>query len=152
MRQKNALRGHYIGDFDPAHPTQEPSEWVELAKWVTEVSDDTDETTTDEAYYDGDGTTETTVTGVKIAYTFDGTYDAEDKAQAKIANMKTKTGDGRKLWHKVVDSNKKKQWVGVATATEIIAGSGAAGDYEKFGCKLGYNSIPKETPYVEVGS
>ncbi|WP_413777396.1 phage tail tube protein, partial [Streptococcus pneumoniae] len=49
------------------------------------------------------------------------------------------------LWHKVVSSDKKKQWVGAATATEIKAGSGAASDYEVFGCKLSYNSTPKET-------
>ncbi|WP_410204793.1 phage tail tube protein, partial [Acinetobacter baumannii] len=62
-----------------------------------------------------------------------------------IAGMKYKTGDDRKLWHKVVSSDRKKQWVGAATATEIKAGSGAASDYEAFGCKLSYNSTPKET-------
>lgn len=149
-RLKNALRGHFIAPYNPETPNQEPEEWLELAKWVTEVSDDTDETTTDEAYYDGDGTTETTVTAVKIAWTFTGTYDAEDKAQALIASLKNKTGDGRKCWHKVVESNKKKQYVGVATATEIKAGSGAAGDFEAFGCKLSYNSIPKESIPVGV--
>lgn len=150
MRNKNALRGHFIGAFDPSNPTKEPTEWMELAKWVAEVNDDTDETITDEAYYDGDGTTETTVTAVKIAYSFTGTYDPEDKAQAHIASLKTKTGDGRKVWHKVVQSDKKKQYVGVSTATEIKAGSGAAGDYEAFGCKLSYNAIPKESVPSEV--
>lgn len=144
-RYKNALRGHFVGEYDPKNPTQEPSEWFELAKWITEVGDDTDEGTTDEAYYDGDGTTETNVTSVKIAYTFTGTYDSEDKAQAFIASKKTKVGDGRKLWHKVVSAGNDKQYVGVATATEIKAGSGAAGDYEEFGCKISYNALPKES-------
>ncbi|SND44454.1 major tail shaft protein [Streptococcus pneumoniae] len=118
---------------------------MELAKWISDVSDDTDEKTDDQAYYDGDGVEETTVVSVKGAYTFEGTYDPDDKAQALIAGMKYKTGDDRKLWHKVVSSDKKKQWVGAATATEIKAGSGAASDYEVFRCKLSYNSTPKET-------
>ena len=142
MRQKNALRGHYVAPYNNGtEPTED--KWVELAKWISDVSDDTDEKTDDQAYYDGDGVEETTVVSVKGAYTFEGTYDPEDKAQALIASMKYKTGDDRKLWHKVVSSDKKKQWVGAAT--EIKAGSGAASDFEAFGCKLSFNSTPKET-------
>ena len=62
--------------------------------------------------------------------------------------MKYKTGDERKVWHKVVQSDKKKQFVGVATVTEIKAGSGAAADYEVFGCKISYNATPKESAIV----
>ena len=143
-RQKNALRGHFVAPYNNGtEPTED--KWLELAKWISDVSDDTDEKTEDQAFYDGDGTEETTVVSVKGAYTFEGTYDPEDKAQALIAGVKYKTGDDRKLWHKVVSSDKKKQWVGAATATEIKAGSGAASDYEAFGCKLSYNSTPKET-------
>ena len=138
-RQKNALRGHFVAPYNGG---TEPST---SETWISDVSDDTDEKTDDQAYYDGDGVEETTVISVKGAYTFEGTYDPDDKAQALIAGMKYKTGDDRKLWHKVVSSDNKKQWVGVATATEIKAGSGAASDYEAFGCKLSYNSTPKET-------
>ena len=102
----------------------------------------------DQAFYDGDGTEETSVISVKGAYTFEGTYDPEDPAQALIAAMKYKTGDERKVWHKVVQSDKKKQFVGVATVTEIKAGSGAAADYEALGCKISYNATPKESAIV----
>lgn len=147
-RQKNALRGHFIAPYNGGTEPTGESAWLELAKWITDVSDDTDEKTEDQAFYDGDGTEETSVISVKGAYTFEGTYDPEDPAQALIAAMKYKTGDERKVWHKVVQSDKKKQFVGVATVTEIKAGSGAAADYEAFGCKISYNATPKESAIV----
>mgnify|MGYP000859964426 FL=1 len=147
-RQKNALRGHFVAPYNGGTEPTGESAWLELAKWITDVSDDTDEKTEDQAFYDGDGTEETSVISVKGAYTFEGTYDPDDKAQALIAAMKYKTGDERKVWHKVVQSDKKKQFVGVATVTEIKAGSGAAADYEAFGCKISYNATPKESAIV----
>lgn len=147
-RQKNALRGHFVAPYNNGTEPASAETWLELAKWITDVSDDTDEKTEDQAFYDGDGTEETSVISVKGAYTFEGTYDPDDKAQALIASMKYKTGDERKVWHKVVQSDKKKQFVGVATVTEIKAGSGAAADYEAFGCKISYNATPKESAIV----
>lgn len=147
-RQKNALRGHFVAPYNGGTEPTTQETWLELAKWITDVSDDTDEKTEDQAFYDGDGTEETSVISVKGAYTFEGTYDPDDKAQALIAAMKYKTGDERKVWHKVVQSDKKKQFVGVATVTEIKAGSGAAADYEAFGCKISYNATPKESAIV----
>lgn len=147
-RQKNALRGHFVAPYNGGTEPTGESTWLEFAKWITDVSDDTDEKTEDQAFYDGDGTEETSVISVKGAYTFEGTYDPEDPAQALIAAMKYKTGDERKVWHKVVQSDKKKQFVGVATVTEIKAGSGAAADYEAFGCKISYNATPKESAIV----
>ncbi|HEQ1324159.1 TPA: phage tail protein [Streptococcus pyogenes] len=150
-RQKNALRGHFIAPYNAGvEPEAKGSEWMEITKWIKDISDDTDEKTEDEAYYDGDGTEETTVVGVKGAYTFEGTYDPEDKAQKHIADMKYKTGEGRKVWHKVVASDNKKQWIGLSTVSEIIAGSGAAADFEAFSCKITYNSLPKESVPSEV--
>ena len=119
-----------------------------MAKWITDVDDDTDESTTSVAYYDGDGTEETSVTGVKESYSFKGTYDAEDPAMKYIAALKRKTANDRLVWHKIVDSDGKNQHVGIATVTGIKAGSGAAADYEEFACKISYNSIPKTTAVV----
>ncbi|WP_155974226.1 phage tail tube protein [Streptococcus ruminantium] len=150
-RNKNALRGHFIAPFESSSKKPEDGEWLEIAKWISDISDDTDEETTEEAYYDGDGTKETTVTGVKLAYTVEGTYDPEDKAQKHIADLKLKLGNDRLVWHKVVSADKKKQWIGPATVTDIIAGSGAASDYEQFKCKITYNSIPEESIPAGVG-
>mgnify|MGYP003599086280 FL=1 len=46
-RLKNALRGHFIAAFDPASPDTAPTAYLELAKWISSVSDDTDEQTDD---------------------------------------------------------------------------------------------------------
>lgn len=142
-RLKNALRGHFIAEYTGGN--EEPEEWLELAKYISNVSDDTDEDTDDTGFYDGDGSKETTVTGVSIAYSVEGFYDAEDEAQALVADKKLKIGEGRKLWHKVVSADNKKTWVGVATVSDIIAGSGDATEFEEFGCTITYNQIPTET-------
>lgn len=147
-RQKNALRGHFIAPVTDPKTEPDKAAYKELAKWIEDVDDDTDETTTSVAYYDGDGTEETTVTGVKGSYTFKGTYDKEDEAMALVAGLKYKLGNDRLVWHKVVDSDGKNQHVGIATVSGIKAGSGAAANYEEFSCKISYNSLPKTTAVV----
>lgn len=144
-RFKNALRGHFVAPINETTPDTEPTEWLELAKWISSITDDTEETTEETAYYDGDGTPEEEVTAVAGAYSVEGLYDSADPAQALIAGLKYKTGDGRKLWHKVVSADGEKQWVGIATATGIVAGSGEASGYEEFACNLRYDQIPEET-------
>ena len=149
-RLKNALRGHFIGAFDPMTPTAPPTEWLEVAKWISTVGDETEEQTDDTGFYDGDGTPETSVTGVAGAYSFEGFYDAEDPAQAMIAGMKYKIGDDRKVWHKIVSADGEKQWVGPATVSNIIAGAGDATEFEDFSCTITYNQLPTESPVSGV--
>lgn len=154
-RLKNALRGHFIAPVPTTGAEPADSDYLELAKWISGVTDDTDEETDDTGFYDGDGTKETTVTGVSGAYTFEGFYDSEDPAQALVASKKYKIGDDRKLWHKIVSADGKKQWTGLATVSDIKAGDGDATDYEAFGCKLTFNQLPKEkaiTPPTGGGS
>lgn len=150
VKHKNALRGHFIAPFTSLSAKPQSGDWLELASFISSITDDTDEKIEEQAYYDSDGTEETTVVGVKVAYTFGGIYDPENDAQKHIAGLKLKLGNERLVWHKVVSADKKKEWVGPATVTEIIAGSGAAADYEEFGCKISYNSIPEESVPVGV--
>lgn len=144
-RFKNALRGHFIGIFDSEAPTAEPEEWLELAKWISNITDDTEESTEETAYYDGDGTPESEVISVAGAYSFEGLYDSTDPAQELIAGLKYKIGDGRKVWHKVVAADNSKQWVAPATVTNIVAGSGEASEHEAFSCNIRYDRIPDES-------
>ena len=147
-RFKNALRGHFIAPITDPKVEPEKSTYLELAKWIEDITDDTDEQTTSTAYYDGDGTEETTVTAVKGTYTVKGTYDKEDPAMKYIADLKYKLGNDRLVWHKVVDADGKTQAVGIATVSDIKAGSGAAAEYEEFSCKISYNSLPKVSAVV----
>lgn len=150
-RQKNALRGHFVQAYVPG--TEEPTAvWLELARYISSISDDTQEETEDTAWYDGDGTPETSVTSVAGAYSIEGQYDSTDPAQELIAGMKYKTGDGRKVYHKVVSSDGKKEWVGRATVTAIVAGAGDASAYEEFSCNIRFDAIPVEKiPSPPVG-
>lgn len=143
-KQKNALRGHFVQEYVPG--TETPGEeWLELADNIATITDNTVEATEEEGYYDGDGTPEEAVISVAGAYTVEGNYNAKDPAQALIAGLKYKTGDGRKLWHRVVSSNGTKEWAGRATVTGIVDGDGDATAYERFSCNIRFDSIPKET-------
>lgn len=147
-RLKNVERKHFVQAYKPG--TEEPGEdWLPLAHLISNIGDDTQEGTEEEAFYDGDGTPETTVTSIAQAYTPEGYYDSDDPAQELIAGLKFKTGDGRKLWHRVVRSDGKMEWVGRATATAIIAGAGEASAYEEFSCNIRYDQIPEQTDLTE---
>ena len=143
-RLKNALRVHEIGIFNPATPTTEPKDWLKLAKYIGTVNDESDEDTDDTGYYDGDGTPEETVLSVVGGYSFEGLYDAEDKAQALIASMRYKVGDARRVWLRVTSSDRKKSWTEVANVSEIKIGDGDATDYEAFECTIKWIRLPKE--------
>ncbi|KAA0941619.1 phage tail protein [Sporosarcina sp. ANT_H38] len=148
-RQKNALRGHFIQAYVAGTETN-TEVWLELAKYISSISDDTSEETEDTAFYDGDGTPETSVISVAGAYSIEGQYDPTDAAQELIAGLKYKTGEGRKVHHKVVSSAGTKQWIGRATVTAIVAGSGDASAYETFSCNIRFDSIPKESVVVAI--
>lgn len=150
-RMKNALRGHFIAPYitGVAKPPAE-SAFKQLAKWITTVSDSTEEQTNSEAFYDGDGTPETSVNSVASGYSFEGYYDSTDEAQQIIEEMRFKTGSDRKVWHKVVSADGKKEWTGIAVVTAIVAGAGEAEEYETFNCTITYSQIPVEaTPPTE---
>lgn len=142
-RMKNALRGHFLAEYTPGE-TEPGTEWYKLGKWITTIGDDTQETTEEFADYNGDGTPTNDVVSVAGAYTPEGTYDPEDPAQALIASLKYKTGEGRKVWHRVVSADGKKEHVGLATVSAIVVGAGDASAYETFSCNIRFDQIPEE--------
>ena len=144
-KKKNALRGHFVQDYIPG--TEEPTEvWLELAHQISNISDATALETEDTAWYDGDGTTEAEVIGIAEKWDVVGQYDPTDEAQELIASKKRKIGNERKVFHKIVDADGVKQWIGRATLSEnIVAGSGDASAYQEFACSVQYDQIPKES-------
>lgn len=149
-KMKNAKRKHYVAPWSAENPTTEPltDAWKWLADGVTTAEVENDEETDDIAYYNGDGTPETTVVSVKYGYTFEGDYIKEDAAQKIIADMRFLTGDQRKVWFKVVDPDGKTQYSGVATVSEIKIGGGEASEFEAFECTISWNSVPKQSAVV----
>lgn len=143
-RRKNALRRHFVQAYEPGQ-SEPGEEWLELADWITDITDDTQEESEDTAYYSGDGTPETEIISVAGAYSYEGTFDPENPAQALIASLKYKTGIGRKVWQKVVSADGKKEWMARSTVTAIVAGSGNAAEFEAFSCNIRFDTLPKET-------
>ena len=41
-RYKNALRGHFIAPVTDASTEPQKTDYLELAKWIEDISDDTD--------------------------------------------------------------------------------------------------------------
>ena len=141
MRNKNAARQHLVAALtDGAEPVFYP-----LAKFITDITDGSDDQTDEFADYAGDGTVQTDIIGIQESWDISGTFDATDEAQALIASMKRKIGNDRKLWHKIIDSNKEEEVLGVATVLSIVAGSGAADEHEEFSCTLQYDQLPNVT-------
>lgn len=139
--KKNALRKHFVAAYTDVKT--EPTSWLRLAKKISDITDDTDETVEENTWYDSDGTPVSEVEAIAEKWSVSGQYDADDAAQALIAGMKRKIGDDRKIWHKIEQTD-GKTYQGVATATEIKAGTGEASGYEEFSCTLNFDEIPKE--------
>ena len=140
-RKKNALTKYFVGPWtdDTSTATQR------LAKWISSVTDDSDESTEDSAFYDGDGTPESDVVSVKKSYSFEGMYDETDPAMKYIASLEFETGEGRNIAFKQ-ERTDGSILEGRATVTEIKVTGGEASEYATFGCSISWDSKPKITP------
>lgn len=144
-RTKNALRKHEIAlRTDEVMPTEG---FLELAKYISSITDDTEEEKDDSVYYDGDGTPSNEVVSLAEAWTVEGTYDPEDPAQKVVADMKRKLGASRNIWHRITYTSGVVV-EGPATVNDIVAGGGDAADYDAFSCVLNYTRIPTVTPAI----
>ena len=146
-RQKNALREHWVQDYVPGVETPVEAEWVELGVLIASITDSTSLETEEQAWYDGDGTPEASVVSISEKWDVTGQYNPSDEAQELIASKKRKTGDERKVFHKIISADKSKKWEGRATLSEnIVAGSGDASAYQEFSCSIQFDTIPTEAP------
>lgn len=142
-RTKNALTGYFVGAWDDATPPTDAT--LELAKWIRTVTDDSDETVDQTAYYDGDGTLEDDVTALKFTYGFEGFYDPTDVAQKFIADLEFKDGSYRKIAFKQVRTD-GTVYFGKATVSAIRTTGGDAEEYQPFTCTISWDQLPTITP------
>ena len=147
MRNKNAKRQHFVAPYTSGQAEPNRADFLLLAKFITEITDSSDDQTDEFADYAGDGTVQTDITGIQEAWDITGTFDSTDDAQALIAGMKRQVGQDRKIWHLIVDSNEIEEVIGVATVLNIVAGSGAADEHEEFSCTLQFDQRPTVRPY-----
>lgn len=137
-REKNALTKYYVGELTEENAT------LRLAKWISTVTDDSEEETEETGYYDGDGTPESDVISVRKVYTFEGLYDDEDPAMKFIAGLEFKTGEDRKIWFKQERTN-GDVLEGPATVTDIVVTGGEATEYATFSCAISWDKTPTIT-------
>lgn len=140
-RIKNALTEHYVGEWVDAETSEAD---LRLAKWIREVTDDSDEEVEEEAYYDGDGTLSSDVTGISKTYTFEGMFDSEDEGHAFIASLEFEIGEGRKIFYKQIRTD-GRTLSGPATVTEIVVTGGPAEEYATFECSISWDQKPEIT-------
>lgn len=140
-REKNALTKYYISD-EMDSPAEE--DYLRLAKWVETVTDDSDEETEDQAFYDGDGTPETDVISVQKTYTFEGMYDDNDDAMRLIADLEFETGEGRKIMFKQ-ERTSGETLEGRATVSDIKVTGGDADEFATFECTISWDAKPTIT-------
>lgn len=138
-KKKNALTKYYVAKLGEGEP-----DYKALGKWISNVTDDGEEETEEYAYYDGDGTKETEVIGLKKAYTFDGTYDVEDAAHKLIADLEFETGEARKIMFKQVRTD-GTEFEGRATVSDIKVTGGEASDFAPFQCRISWDARPTIT-------
>lgn len=139
-RSKNALTRYYVGEYTGLASDAT----LPLGHRITDVSDETDETVEESAFYDGDGTPESDVTSIKKAYAFEGMYEPADAAMKFIADLELKVGDDRKIAFKQVRPD-GTTLTGRATVTEIKTTGGAAADFQPFTCNIAWDVIPTVT-------
>lgn len=140
-REKNALTKYFVAEM--VEEGMEP-EYFRLAKWISTVTDDSEEEVESTAYYDGDGTPVDDVISVKKTYTFEGTRDDEDPAQNLIAGLEFETGKARKIMFKQERTN-GDTLEGPATVKEIKVTGGEASEYALFSCTISWDRKPDIT-------
>lgn len=141
-RKKNALTEYHVGPWSETTPT-----YNRLAKWISSVTDDSDEQTEDAGYYDGDGTPETDITSVKKSYSFEGMYDETDPAMKFIAGLELEIGEARKVAFKQVRTD-GSTLEGKATVSDIKVTGGEATEYATFTCTISWDTKPTVTPPI----
>ena|SRR5699024_6642765 len=140
-RFKNALRKHYIQPYVEGEETPGDEGWLRLAKYISDITANNDEETEEEAWYDGDGTPETSVLSISKGYDVEGDRYHGDDAQDLIDEMAFDE-TGRKVWHRVVQANGEKEFVGRATVSDIVTDGGPADEYETFSCTITFDEKP----------
>jgi len=144
-RIKNALTSYFVGELPLTGTVEADTATLELAKWITTVTDDSDETVETTAFYDGDGTAIQDVTGVSKIYTFEGMFDVEDPAMKFISDKEFALGNDRKIAFRQVRTDGSVLY-GPATVTGIKVTGGVAEEYATFECAIAWDAIPTIVP------
>jgi hypothetical protein len=132
---------YFVAEYDEGKTADKVTSWLELAKGIETVETDDDDETDEKAYYDGDGSTSTEVTGGTYGYSFSGDRYRGDAAQDLIAGKRFKKGRDRYVFLKHVQEDGTGE-MGLAVVQDIVDGGGDANAKGAFECSIHYNEPP----------
>ncbi|NME42915.1 capsid protein [Lactobacillus agilis] len=120
----------------------ESAKWARLAAGINNVTPASNETATNDEYYDGDGWGTSDVTSKRYQFTIAGHRLNGDAAQDYIAGKQLDIGDSLKTLFKFTYPD-ESYIVGVVTLTNIQATGGAPGAKQTFSVVVVFNGKPK---------
>ena len=112
-------------------PEADDPTWKRLGQGITSVEPDNSEKTDDNNYMDGEGATDTDVTGVQLGYKVKGDRRYGNEAQDFVAGRATETGAKRRSSLRHIAPN-GKIIEGAITMTGIVDGGGDANEKGSF--------------------
>lgn len=141
----NYVRKHYLASYVQG-ADEKDAKFFRLGNRVSSIVDDSSEETDATVFYDSeDGTAEETLLGRTEIWTFEGQYDPTDEAHKIVADARRSDDDGRKVWHKIEETDGSTV-VGVAKIFEPKAGGGDASAKETLSGRIAYVKKPTVTP------
>lgn len=127
------------GDVDLNDLTS--GKWAWLAGGINTVTPSANETTANDAYYDGGGFTETEVTGKQVQLAVSGNRKVGDPAQDFVAGKFWQFGNAVKT--RVIWIENGVPVVAKATLTNVVPTGGAANGKQTFSFTIAFNGRPK---------
>ncbi|GAX06809.1 minor capsid protein [Secundilactobacillus pentosiphilus] len=142
----NYLNKYYIDtnrgqNPDPKGDDVTKAKWAPLAAGINTVTPASSDTTDNTPYYDGDGFTDTDVTGKAITLAFSGNRVIGDPAQEFVSNHFLSIGANLKTLAKWVNPQGQTIYSNV-TLTAIVPTGGAANVKQTFSFTMSFNGKP----------
>lgn len=125
-------------------PNGESRTWARIGAGINSFEPSTNETVSDDAYYDGEGLTFSDVTGGQVVHSFSGHRLYGDAAQDYIASLETSYGEQRKTTYKRVAPD-GSVLEGSCTIANIVTGGGDPNAKGTFSFELRLNGRPTFT-------
>lgn len=124
----NFKRKHFLAPY--TNGETEPTTWYPFGNRIAAITDESADETDSTVFYDSeDGNPEETLLSRQESWTFEGQYDPTDEAHQLVAKARRADDNGRKVWHKIEETDGSTV-VGAAKIFDPVAGGGEAGAKE----------------------
>lgn len=139
LNWQNKFEIDTAGDQDPANIDN--ATWARLAGGISQVTPSSNETTTTDEYYDGEGFGTSDVTGKRLQLAFTGNRKIGDTAQDYVAAHELSIGDDLKTLMRWTKPDGQTV-TGLITMTAIVSSGGNAGAKQTFSFTAVFNGKP----------